>query len=438
MTTGSAKYLPFAFRDLPAVQEGGHLLVYSPFRREILSLGLKQATDPHIERSLAREGYFPPRIEIWNADIPMRNVVLCVTTKCSLSCPYCAAASDITPPNMPAGLARSVLDSAIRTRNGKPILVHFSGGEPTLNFPCISESLTYLKQQKVDFVPTITINGSVANNILDFLAAERFNIFISLDSANPLIQNTMRPPQSFLAALRTIARAGRRCHQVGIRTTVSRLNVSGLCELVDLCGDLGVKSIIFQPLRTELGRAPRTVDLRPDASDYVKQVLDAMAKCMSVRVRFGETLLTQHLGGDFMVPEALAVLPNGEITIVGPAANRPRESVIGFCDPKSGVQVFQDRIGAFGERFFRNVERVCRGCMAVAICRGQVRRYEFVFTEPAWQFSGDFHCDLSRKLISGFIRNMWREHTRFSTVRIDHPDGPLTLTRRIIGEPMPT
>jgi radical SAM protein with 4Fe4S-binding SPASM domain len=207
--------------------------------------------------------------------------------------------------------------------------------------------------------------------------------------------------------LTAIRNATRLTNQVCIRATVSQLNVNGLNDLVDLGGDLGVQSIVVAPIRTELGRGKHSMNLRPRIGDYVRAVLDAMARSMQRGLKFSEPLITQHLGGRFVVRQTLAVLPNGEVSVAGPASDRPPESVIGYCRPQSTLSFFSDRIRRLGNRYFENVRSHCSTCTALAICRGQCRRYDFLFRDPSLKPVDDYYCRLSRKLVAGFVRKMW-------------------------------
>jgi sulfatase maturation enzyme AslB (radical SAM superfamily) len=239
MSTETCNTLPFSFRNLPVVPHDDGVLLYSPFKRELVALTREQQEDGEVARWFGHNGYVPKEIEIWDASLQMNDVVLCVTTKCNLNCPYCSAASDISPPDMTVAMARAALDAALRERDSRPVRVHFSGGEPTLNFECIARSVEQLERSGAPYEPIITVNGNFPEETVRYLARRGFKVLVSLDSANPAIQNVMRPTRSFVSAVRTLQDAALGSRRVGVRTTVSKLNVQGLCEIVELCSKLG-------------------------------------------------------------------------------------------------------------------------------------------------------------------------------------------------------
>jgi len=120
-----------------------------------------------------------------------------VTDACNLKCYYCGYGElycgydKRNRKKMSMKTAKRLLDymialkrSHLNTKTHRRIGISFYGGEPLLNFPFIRSMVEYVKGIKldsIDFIFVMTTNGVLLDRYMDFLAANRFTLLISLD-----------------------------------------------------------------------------------------------------------------------------------------------------------------------------------------------------------------------------------------------------------------
>lgn len=131
----------------------------------------------------------------------LSTLVLQVTRNCNFKCRYCLYATDNTvernheKASMSFDLAKKSIDYFFdHSMDSKEVNIVFYGGEPLLNFKLIRDIVNYCEEifQSKRVIYYITTNGSLLNDeIINFLAKNKFNLSISLDGP-PEIQNMHR------------------------------------------------------------------------------------------------------------------------------------------------------------------------------------------------------------------------------------------------------
>ncbi len=127
----------------------------------------------------------------------LRQITFELTDACNLKCAYCGFGQyyenlertgkkfiDVTAAKQLIDYLKEFLDSPLNLSSGRKTFIGFYGGEPLLNFPFIHEIVRYvngLNWQNFDFIFTITTNGLLLNEYMEFLVEHNFNTFISLD-----------------------------------------------------------------------------------------------------------------------------------------------------------------------------------------------------------------------------------------------------------------
>ena len=128
----------------------------------------------------------------------------------------------------------------------KESYVSFYGGEPLLNFPLISQAVSFLKSHNHsrDIRFSITTNGSLINTqVIDFLKKNRFTVTLSFDG---FAQETQRKKGSFIPIVNLINKISRiPSIKLEVNSVFSWQNVHLLARSIKLLMDLGIRNINF-------------------------------------------------------------------------------------------------------------------------------------------------------------------------------------------------
>ncbi|MBR1863643.1 MAG: thioether cross-link-forming SCIFF peptide maturase [Ruminococcus sp.] len=121
---------------------------------------------------------------------PIKAMCLHVSHDCNLRCKYCFASTGdygVGRKNMPLEIAKKAIDFLIEKSYGRKFLeVDFFGGEPSMNYDVVKETVKYAREQekihdKV-FRFTTTTNGmKLTDEMIDFINQEMYNVVLSID-----------------------------------------------------------------------------------------------------------------------------------------------------------------------------------------------------------------------------------------------------------------
>jgi uncharacterized protein len=127
----------------------------------------------------------------------LRQLTLEVTDKCNLKCEYCAYGKFYEDYNersigfLDFEKVKTLIDyllhlwnSELNKSQNKPIYISFYGGEPLLNMKLINKIVTYIQQIPIKsnfFKFSMTTNGVLIDNHIDYLVDQNFSLLISLD-----------------------------------------------------------------------------------------------------------------------------------------------------------------------------------------------------------------------------------------------------------------
>ena len=126
----------------------------------------------------------------------INDIVFEVTDKCNLKCDYCAYGKFYTSYDkresqmMSLEMAIQTIDFVISESkksfpniHKKNISIGFYGGEPLLNFKLIEKIVAYTKNKypSIEFSYSMTTNGLLLANYINFLVENNFKIDVSLD-----------------------------------------------------------------------------------------------------------------------------------------------------------------------------------------------------------------------------------------------------------------
>jgi len=118
------------------------------------------------------------------------SVVLPISARCNLNCPYCFAKTDkgYNFQNFTTQSIDKIAEFLIKNnKENEHLTIIFFGGEPLLNMEIIKYTVALFKtkypKQSINY--SITTNGTILNDdIIKFLKDNRFSILLSIDGPN--------------------------------------------------------------------------------------------------------------------------------------------------------------------------------------------------------------------------------------------------------------
>ncbi|NMC60203.1 MAG: radical SAM protein [Candidatus Methanofastidiosa archaeon] len=187
-------------------------------------------------------------------------ISLLLTTQCNLDCKYCYSKKDRKENfSLNIDFAKRGIEDFFKISEKKHIR-YFGTGEPTLKFPIIRKVNDFARSLVgEDLLSEIQTNGVFSNEIANWLSKNIDIIWISLDGI-PEINDQVRvfpngdgSSKVVLKNIKTILESKRKPF-VGIRATITPLNLFRQIELVKFASDLGVKVVYSDPIFPQVGK----------------------------------------------------------------------------------------------------------------------------------------------------------------------------------------
>lgn len=243
------------YNGVSAVLVDDQWVVLSAGFDEIVTIPKDQIDDPNVFKELNESGFFSPVTQ----PMGMYQLTMITTNDCNLRCGYCFAESgeSETVMVMTEEMAYAAVDHGVKASAGRRLAIAFFGGEPSMTGDLIRNVVVYAKRQKlaekseggVEF--SITTNGVMSTNFLDFLVANNFRITLSSDGPSE-IQDTQRPlknggPSSPVVE-QTIRRLVAHGKEFKLRVTVPESSVGRMADVVEWLHSLGGNQIHFEPI----------------------------------------------------------------------------------------------------------------------------------------------------------------------------------------------
>ena len=264
------------FHGVPAVLINDQWVLLSADFSEIVAIPRELIQDEKIYLELKKDKFFDYAL----MPINTFQLTLITTSDCNLRCRYCFSNSgeDENVVLMSDELAFAAIEHALKMSEGKRLSIAFFGGEPSLTAELIRKAVEYARKRerelpKVNGVEfSITTNGVMNENFLDFLISNDFQITLSADGPAE-IQNHQRPlkngyPSAMLVE-KTIKHLVAKEKKFKVRVTVTDFSVSRMPAVVEWLHELGGDAIHFEPV-TISGRATKGEELsKPTAESFI-------------------------------------------------------------------------------------------------------------------------------------------------------------------------
>ncbi|WP_280247437.1 MULTISPECIES: radical SAM protein [Nocardia] len=231
--------------------------------------------------------------------VPNKTTTLlwALRSPCDLGCPHCyfgvLEQDRIAPPTQPGKLTHlpggdaplpALLDFLADVGDSGVARVFLAGGEP-LNWPPIQHIITALTTAGVQVVVCTNGRPLTRPNVRKMLFdAGVHAVSVSLDSADPVINDRQRPPRGnqtgswnrVIAGISALlADRGDRSMKVGIYSVLTRRTLAGMPDTARFAAGLGVDYFVAQPVALEPGHElSDELVLREQDVPLLEQVFD--------------------------------------------------------------------------------------------------------------------------------------------------------------------
>lgn len=414
---------------------GGAFLVYAPLRRAAF---IANVTTVNILADLKNGVYneavdrdialfeFLRRLEILDAQPEKRpittfkgdpeptSVTLFLTTACNLRCTYCYASAGDTPTkNMPLDVAKHGIDfvanNAVKKATPLFEVLYHGGGEPTVNWPTLTESFSYAKQKSQELGLGVRAasasNGVLKDSQIDWIIENLHSVNISFDglpSAHDKHRLTVLGQGSSEHVIHTIERFDEAGFPYGLRVTVTRDQIDRLPDSVEfICSNFDVEQIQVEPAY-QLGRWTDAPTAETDefisayregqqrASKYGREITYSAA-------RLG--LLTNHFCG--VSQDSFALSPDGNVSSCYEvfSEDNPWSKVFFYGQPAKESGKYRFELPVLNN--LRNLavqnREFCQGCYAKWSCAGDCYHKSLTISGSE-EFQGSDRCHITREL----------------------------------------
>lgn len=306
------------------------------------------------------------------------RVILGLTAKCNLSCPYCFTHQHNN--NMSFDTAKKACDMALDnykfkkdnnlllSENDKPSITFF-GGEPLLRFNEIIVPI--IKEYGCLFDYSITTNGVLLDeDTIDFLYKNNVEILLSFDGLKE-IQNSQRPGKGFSSydvVMKNIPYLLIRYPEVSVRSTLTKEMIPKLFDTYLMFEEIGFKNFIcgvnsFEKWSNDdlngcikqlklIAERIYTKLINKDLDKFCdfygfKKFYNDIFNCISDNCRFDNEIMRCGMG-----TTTFSVTPEGDIVPCQEEITYPRNKI---GDIISGIN--SEIHKAFLQNYFNNIEK---------------------------------------------------------------------------------
>lgn len=342
------------------------------------------------------------------------SLTLFLTTACNLRCHYCyASAGNGKAKFMRMEIAKRGIDfvAANAARKGARCieLTFHGGGEPTLHWSVLTESLLYARRKAADLAlqmqATLATNGVLPDKKIDWVLANFSGVNISCDGL-PSIHDQCRPTASGQGSsgqvLHTLRRFDEAGLNYGIRLTLLAKHIPSLPDSVEfLCSNFSPNSIQIEPVYL-LGRGSGERTAETDEFIEAFRIAQWNAAAHGRKIIFSGARvgsLTNHFCSATQGNFCLSA--DGNVTACHEAFSEesPQADVFFYGRPEPNSQGYffdQQVLDHLRDQAVENRAH-CSGCFAKWSCGGDCY-YKWRAGSGGGEFNGSARCHIIREL----------------------------------------
>jgi uncharacterized protein len=341
-------------------------------------------------------------------------VTLFITTGCNLRCTYCYASSgDAERETMTLPVARQGIDyiiaNAVRKQTPAIEINYHGGGEPSVNWRILTQSLDYARQKALQaglgVNASCATNGMLSDRQTDWFIANLHGASLSFDGL-PEAQDRhrIRPSGrgSSARVMHTLRRFDEAGFNYGIRMTVTADMIPLIPDSVDfIFSRFRTCSLQIEPAY-QMGRYAD----KPTAEteEYISSYREAQRRA----AKYGKTLT--YSGAQIGVlknhfcaasQDSFALLPDGTVSSCFEACTKDalygRIFFYGKSNSAGGYDYDMERLGFLRRQAVQYREH-CQGCFAKWSCAGDCFHKAVAVNGGSTDFNGTGRCHINREL----------------------------------------
>lgn len=340
------------------------------------------------------------------------EVTLFLTTACNLRCTYCYASAGDTPATyMTMDVARQGIDFVVDNarRQGAPFagVNYHGGGEPSVHWNLMTESLAYARERAGD-LPVIAAsagNGVFTDRQIDWMITHLDGgmslSFDGLPEAHDKHRPTVRGTGSSERVMHTMRRFTEADYPYAVRLTVT-------AEQIPLLPD-SIEFVLshFTPTRVQVEPAYQLGRHEGEPDAETEEFIAAYREAQSRAARFGQELiysaarvgtLTNHFCG--VTRDNFCLSPAGNVSACFEAFAEDNEFADVFFYGSSGPDGYTFDMAALERLRGLGVEHrsFCDGCFARWNCAGDCY-HKSLAANGRGTFAGSQRCHITRELV---------------------------------------
>lgn len=323
---------------------------------------------------------------------------------CNFSCSYCYSARGRDKSVLNRDQLLHAIDMFVTQTRGSSLSLTFSGGgDPMLSYTLLAKAVQHAqslaRQKGIRLDIGVVTNGSLlTDEKIAFIRGHKLQLVVSCDIL-PDVHNAQRSHYEEVAA--TIDRLCAAGVAVGLRSTITPLNVCRMKEMVDvlrsrfpLVGCAAFEAVLNPSLFADI-QAMRQFYL-----EFAEHIFAAIDYGHRQGVEIGNTVINNvSVCKTRSCLGKLVLTPHGSLTacsrIASPADEHYQDFVFGHVESQEGMHVDHDRYDAIMQSAHSRLAP-CSYCIAKYHCSGGCLLARRMLNQEQMQA----YCDFNREIVA--------------------------------------
>lgn len=341
------------------------------------------------------------------------GITLFLTTSCTLRCTYCYASAGDTPVrHMPLSIAKQGIDfiiqNAVELNHSHIEIAYHGGGEPSVNWRVLVDSLDYARRQADKFerqvMANLASNGILNQQQLQWITQNIQGVSLSYDG--PVAQDQHRLTISGQGSNSQVVRSMRYFEAAefpyGVRMTVTADQLPYLAESIEyICSQHKPAQILVEP-SYNMGRWQNAASA--ETKQFVQNFRDAqkIARIHGHELLFSAArvgTITNHFCG--VSQDNFSLSTSGNVSACYEVFSEDSKNADVFFygkfnDQSKQYQFDVERLNRLRNLAVQNRE-YCQNCFAKWSCAGDCYN-KFLSENQEQEFSGSQRCFITQEL----------------------------------------
>lgn len=322
------------------------------------------------------------------------QLTIMTTTQCNMHCTYCLtnARKNKSICRIDETFARAIIRDYLSSCE-QPWIRFYGAGEATIEIDMMKRLIDYADH--ISAVPVyyeLQTNGFFSMDVANYIGHRFHVVYISLDGA-PDINDRQRLAGNGESTSETVVRNIKLLNEMttlGIRATITVLNVNRQKEMVDYFSSLGIKYIFSKPVLPSVN-SNKNLEYAVPLMEYAENYLDAYRYAKSKGIFYGNIYIVNFDKKTDVFCRACHPYPHATPDNHVSCCDRAflngvglDELIYGYFDADSNLIVYDhDKMRKICNRKTQNMQK-CVNCPVNEFCGGAC-------LGTAYQRNGDFY-----------------------------------------------